>query len=72
MGTPFAVQFEETCLRSLKERFLGFVMLGTPVAAISVELVLSGNGLQTRICCSLLLSDLVSRDVFDVVENLAM
>ena len=46
MGTPFATELEQACLEALQERLLGFAMRGTPVGVISLELVLSGNGLQ--------------------------
>ena len=55
IGTTFAIQFEEACLDALRERLLGFAMRGTPVGVISLELVLSGNGLQLspRFCQNL-------------------
>ena len=46
IGTAVGNEFEDGCLTALKERVLGFTMGGTPVRCISVELVLSGNGLQ--------------------------
>ena len=55
IGTEFGNNFEDLCLISLQERVLSFSMKGMPVGSISVELVLSGNGLQLsrRFCTKL-------------------
>lgn len=55
MGTKYGNNLEDICLATFKERVLGFSMRGTPVGCVSVELILSGNGLQLskRFCTSL-------------------